>query len=33
LKEVQELAGHADLATMQRYIEVNKSAKRRVVDL
>jgi integrase/recombinase XerD len=29
LKEVQELAGHAGLATTQRYIEVNKSAKRR----
>jgi integrase len=33
LKDVQVLAGHADLATTQRYIEVSKSAKRKVVDL
>jgi integrase len=33
LKDVQDLAGHADLATTQRYIEVNKNAKRKVVNL
>jgi integrase/recombinase XerD len=33
LRDVQTLAGHADLETTQRYIEVSKSAKRRVVDL
>jgi integrase len=33
LRDVQDMAGHADLATTQRYIEVSKTAKRRVVDL
>jgi integrase len=33
LKDVQDLAGHADLGTTQRYIEVSKNAKRKVVDL
>jgi integrase len=33
LRDVQALAGHADLATTQRYIDVNEDAKRRVVDL
>jgi integrase/recombinase XerD len=33
LKDVQVLAGHADLATTQGYIEVNKNAKRKVVNL
>jgi hypothetical protein len=30
---VQELAGHASLATTQRYIQGDTAAKRRVVDL
>jgi integrase len=33
LRDVQALAGHADLATTQSYIEINEDAKRRVVDL
>jgi integrase/recombinase XerC len=33
LRDVQDMAGHADLATTQRYIDVNKNAKRRVVNL
>jgi integrase/recombinase XerD len=33
LKDVQVMAGHADLATTQGYIEVNKNAKRKVVNL
>jgi integrase len=33
LKDVQDLAGHADLATTQLYIDVNENAKRKVVDL
>ena len=33
LKDVQELLGHADLATTQRYIEGDEEAKRKVVDL
>jgi integrase len=33
LKDVQELAGHASLATTQRYIQGDTDAKRRVVDL
>jgi integrase/recombinase XerD len=33
LKDVQVMAGHADLATTQGYIEVNKDAKRKVVNL
>jgi integrase len=32
LKDVQELAGHASLATTQRYIESNADAKRRAVE-
>ena len=33
LRDVQELAGHASLATTQRYIQGDMAAKRRVVDL
>jgi integrase len=33
LRDVQELAGHASLATTQRYIQGDTEAKRRVVDL
>jgi site-specific recombinase XerC len=33
LRDVQELAGRAWLATTQRYIEGDTDAKRRVVDL
>jgi integrase/recombinase XerC len=32
-RDVQELAGHASLATTQRYIQGDTAAKRRVVDL
>jgi integrase len=33
LRDVQELAGHASLATTQRYIQGDTAATRRVVDL
>jgi integrase/recombinase XerD len=33
LRDLQELAGHASLATTQRYIQGDSDAKRRVVDL
>jgi integrase len=33
LKDVQEMAGHAALSTTQAYIDENKNAKRRVVDM
>jgi hypothetical protein len=33
LRDVQELAGHASLATMQRYIAGDAEAKRRVIAL
>jgi integrase len=33
LRDVQELAGHASLATTQRYIQGDTDAKRKVVDL
>jgi integrase/recombinase XerD len=33
LRDVQELAGHASLATTQRYIQGDTAAKRRVFDL
>jgi integrase len=33
LRDVQILAGHADLATTQKYIDENKNAKRKVVNL
>jgi integrase/recombinase XerD len=33
LRDVQELCGHASLATTQRYIQGDTEAKRRVVDL
>jgi len=33
LKDVQELAGHANLRTTQRYIEANPDAQVRVVGL
>jgi len=33
LRDVQQLAGHASLATTQRYIEGSSDAKRRIVDL
>lgn len=33
LRDVQELAGHASLATTQRYIQGNSAAKRRVVEM
>lgn len=33
LRDVQELAGHASLATTQRYIQGDTEAKRKVVDL
>ncbi len=33
LRDVQELAGHASLATTQRYIQGDSAAKRHVVDM
>ena len=33
LRDVQQLAGHASLATTQRYIEGDAAAKRKVIDL
>jgi integrase len=33
LKDVQEMAGHAALSTTQGYIDENKNAKRKVVDM
>jgi integrase len=33
LRDVQEMAGHASLATTQKYIQGDTDAKRRVVDL
>ena len=33
LKDIQALAGHSSLQTTQRYIDENKDAKKRVVDL
>ena len=33
LRDVQQLAGHASLATTQRYIEGNSDAKRKLVNL
>ena len=33
LKDIQMLAGHSSLQTTQRYIDENKDAKKRVVDL
>jgi len=33
LRDVQQLAGHASLATTQRYIEGDTDAKRRVVAM
>ena len=33
LRDVQQLAGHANLAMTQRYIEGHSEAKRRLVDL
>lgn len=33
LRDVQELAGHASLATTQRYIQGDSAAKRRVVEM
>lgn len=33
LRDVQQLAGHANLATTQRYIEGHSEAKRRLVDM
>jgi integrase/recombinase XerD len=33
LRDVQELAGHASLATTQRYIQGNSDAKQNVVNL
>jgi site-specific recombinase XerC len=33
LRDVQELGGHASLATTQRYIQGDTDAKREVVDL
>ena len=33
LRDVQQLVGHASLATTQRYIEGNTEAKRKLVNL
>ena len=33
LRDVQELAGHASLATTQRYIQGDTAAKRKVIEL
>jgi len=33
LRDVQQLAGHASLATTQAYIEGDTEAKRKVIDL
>lgn len=33
LKDIQDIVGHASLATTQLYIQVNEQAKRRLVDL
>jgi integrase len=33
LRDVQDAAGHAELASTQRYIVVNKDAKRRMVEV
>jgi len=33
LRDVQDLAGHASLATTQRYIQGDSAARRRVIDL
>jgi integrase len=33
LRDVQALAGHSALSTTQRYIEINASAKRKIVEL
>jgi integrase/recombinase XerD len=33
LKDVQELAGHSNLRTTQRYIELNPEAQIRVVQM
>jgi len=33
LRDVQELLGHADMASTQRYLEINDDAQRKVVTL
>lgn len=33
LRDIQSLAGHSNIATTQRYIDVNENAKKQIVDI